>query len=154
MAFTDHSQDIQAFLTDAARNYTARALNGELAFRTVGFSVGRGGYNPANPVQVFPIDTTLQTLIDQVYPAPTGYTPFQAVDSVGDTAKVFNCRLPATQTESAADYGLGEIGIWAEILNAHDPSEIGTVFLYAVGHMPIRAKTRRDVFLFRVVVNY
>lgn len=155
MAITDTPDEIQAYLTDGARNYIARAVNGELAFRAVGFSMGRGGYNPADPVHILAVDTTVNQLADQVYPDVTGESPFQSIDWVGDTAVVYNCRLPATSITSNADYGLGEIGLWAEILSSpSDPSEVGTIFLFAIGHMPIRCKTRRDVILFRVVTNF
>lgn len=154
MAITDHSDEVEAFMTDEGRAYTARAINGELVFRAIGFSVGRGGYNPLDPVKVLPINPALTALSDQVYPDVTGTASLQAIDEPTPTVRVFNCRLPATIVESNADYGLGEIGIWSEIIHAYDPSEIGTVFLYAVGHFPIRAKTHRDVFLFRTVINY
>lgn len=155
MAITDHSDDVQAFMTDQARTYFARMLSGELSYQTVGFSVGRGGYNPTDPVHILPVDTTTTALSDQVYPDTTGYVGFSEVDKVAISSLVFNCRLPATQIQSNADYGLGEIGIWGKILTSTaNPSEIGTVFLYAIGHMPIRCKTRRDVMLMRVVVNY
>lgn len=155
MAITDTPDEIQAYLTDDARTYIARAINGELVFKASGFSVGRGGYNPADPVHILPVDTTVQLLADQVYPDVTGDVPFQSIDFVADTALVYNCRLPATTVTGNADYGLGEIGIWAEIISSPaNPGDVGTVFLFAIGHMPIRCKTRRDVMLFRVVVNF
>ncbi len=154
MPLTDHPDDIQAYVTDQARAYRARAINGELAFKAQGFSVGRGGYDPADPVKILPVGTADTQLIDQVFPDVTGYAAFQAIDAINETTRVFNCRLPATTVETNADYALGEIGIWAEILHSENPVEIGQVFLYALGHMPIISKTRRSVFLFRVVINY
>ena len=46
MAITDPSDDIIATTTELARQYLARVFRGELVYRAVGFSVGRGGYNP------------------------------------------------------------------------------------------------------------
>lgn len=155
MPLTDHPDTIQAYLTDHARNLFAHSVSGELYYNTVGFSVGRGGYNPADPVHILPVDTTVSALADQVYPDTTGFEGFEEVDEVSNSTLVFNCYLPETSVTSNADYGLGEIGIWARINSAPNPSFIvGTVFLYAIGHMPIRCKTNADVFLLRVVVNY
>lgn len=155
MPLTDHPDTIQAYLTDKARTIFALSVSGELYYNTVGFSMGRGGYNPADPVHILPVDTTVSALSDQVYPAPTGYASFEEVDSVAISTLVFNCYLPETPTTSNADYGLGEIGIWARVNSSTTLTyPVGTIFLYAIGHMPIRCKTNADVMLFRVVVNY
>jgi hypothetical protein len=250
MAITDPSDTIQAQTTEYFRQIEARGPIGDVVFKVVGFSVGRGGYNPTDPVHIVPVDPNATTLMDQVYPAfpvaqvntltfvaqdaleyqisiagqnyqytsgggatvaqivaglkaqinadltceatasgsgsliLTGKTPgqvyavnnplanpdisislttaanafaaFQSLDMPGDTSVVvYNCRLPATPVASNADYGLGEIGLWGQILQSKsNPAEIGTYFLMAIAHTPIRAKTNRDVILFRVVVNY
>lgn len=156
MAITDPSDTVQAQTTDYYRQLEARAPIGDVAFVAVGFSVGQGGYNPTDPVHIVPVDPTATTLIEQVYPAATGFSPFQEIDTPGDASVVvYNCRLPATPVASNADYGLGEIGIWGQVLQSKsNPAEVGTYFLIAIGHMPIRCKTNRDVILFRVVVNY
>lgn len=156
MAITDPSDTVQAQTTNYYRQLEARAPIGDVVFQAVGFSVGRGGYNPADPVHIVPVDPTATALMDQVYPAPTGFASFQEIDTPGDASVVvYNCRLPATPVASNADYGLGEIGIWGQVLQSKsNPLEVGTYFLIAIGHMPIRAKTNRDVILFRVVVNY
>jgi len=154
MAITDQSDSIQASVTDLARMYLARVLIGQMSYQVVGFSSGRGGYNPADPVHVVPINTAQQTLIDQVYPAPTGYTALQSIDEPSTTSRCYNCRMPNSVVPSAADYGLGEVGVWAQVLTSNVPAEVGSIFLFAVGHLPIRAKTNRDTFLWRVVVQY
>jgi hypothetical protein len=154
MAITDQSDSIQASMTDLARQYIARMLLGPFSFSVVGFSSGRGGFNPVDPVHLVPLDTSLQTLLDQVYPNVTGYTALQSVDSPSDTCRVYNCRMPNTPAPSNADYGLGEVAVWAQVLTSDVPAEVGTIFMMAVGHLPIRAKTNRDTFLWRVVVQY
>lgn len=153
MAITDPSGNIEAYLTDTFRQNTARAINGELVFRVKGFTVGRGGYVPTEPLQVVPVDPLATTLIDQIYPT-SGYLDFEIFETPTLTSVVYNCRLPATLIPTEADCGLGELGIWAEIIYSTNPVEIGQIFLMAITHMPIRAKTNRDVMLFRVVVNY
>lgn len=153
MSFTDPSSPVIAKLTDKARDIYARSGIYSIAFKIKGFSVGTGGYEPSNPVEIKPLVTSDTSLENQVYPV-TGYANFQSVETL-ETVRVFNCRLPATQTGSTADRGLGEIGLWAEVISSEDPTvPVGTLYLYAIGHMPIRAKTYKDVFLFRVVVNY
>ena len=155
MAITDHSDEIQAFLTSQAREYLARAINGELSFQAVGFSVGRGGYEPTDPLHVIPVTGAELNLSDQVYPDTTGYASFQQIDNAAGTPTVvYNCRLASTITQSKADYGLGELGVWAKILHSNNPSEVNQVFLMALAHFPIKAKTRRDTILFRVTVQY
>ena len=153
MPFLDSSFPVKAFLTDKASDIYARSGTIPIAFKIKGFSVGCGGYVDSNPVQTQDIDRSAQTLQHQVHP-PTGYVPFQSIEEMGKV-RVFNCRLPATPGQTTADHGLGEIGIWAEVLYSEDSNyNAGDVFLYAIGHMPLRAKTHKDVFLFRVVVNY
>lgn len=155
MAITDQCDEIQAFLTDQARTYLARALNGELSYKAIGFAVGRGGYNPTDPVKVLPISGSEIDLSDQVYPDVVGESPFQQIDTPGATSTVvFNCRLSSTTNPSNSDYGLGELGLFAEILHSNDPLEVGKVFLFALSHFPIKAKTKRDTILFRVTVQF
>ena len=154
MAITDPSGTIQASLTDAARHQIARAINGEMVFRAYGFSVGRGGYDPLNPVAVLPINTAATTLIDQCFPDVTGQVPFDQLEQPLPSTVVYDCRLPSTIIPGNADYGLGEIGIWAQILTSDIPAEIGTIFLMSIAHMPIRAKTNRDAMLLRVATNF
>ena len=153
MAFNDASFPVSAKMTNTARDIIARSGIKKLAFKIQGFSVGTGGYDNANPVQTLPIDQNQTALANQVSPA-TGYSAFQSIESI-ESVRIFNCRLPATLTGSDADYGLGEIGLWAEVIESdHTEYPVGTQYLYAIAHMPIRAKTHKDVFLFRVVVNY
>ena len=155
MAITDPTDNISAQLTDVARQYIARATIGEVAFKAIGFSVGRGGYQPADPVHIIALTGAETALTDQVYPNVTGEAAFQQIDMPGnESTVVYFCRLPSTQPPSNADYGLGELGVWAEILNSNVPMEIGQKFLLAIAHFPIKAKTNRDTILFRTTVQY
>lgn len=154
MSFPNPSAPIQAEVTDIGRQYTARSFMGQIVFQAVGFSVGRGGYQ-ADPTQVVPLTGAETALIDPVYPdAVGGIAPFDLIEEPTIASRVYDCRLAATLSPSNADYGLGEIGIWATILVSNIPAEVGTTFLLALAHMPIRCKTNRDAYLLRVVVNY
>ncbi len=155
MALTDFSFPVSATLTDKARNYMALAHIKELGIKVIGFSVGTNGFNPSMPNETTAIDPTLLTLENQCYPVGTECVPFQDVEEANFSTRVYNCRLPAQLTNSPYDKALGEIGIWAEVISSqHAGISVGDKFLYAVAHMPCRCKTYKDVFLFRVVVNY
>ena len=154
MAITDPSGNIEAFLTDLARQYIARAVNGELVYKLESFYCGRGGYNPTDPFSgVLPVNTADVALADQVYPTASTYASYESIEQPTMTSLVVNCRLPSTPSPSNADYGLGEIGVWARILTSNVPSEIGQLFLYALAHFPARGKTFRDVFLLRPTIQ-
>jgi hypothetical protein len=154
MPITDPSDSIQASWTDGARQYLARVTLGQLAFQAVGFSVGRGGYQPLDAVHLTPLVLSNNALDDQVYPNVTGYSPFDAIEEPSTSCRVYDCRLPNTVGPSNADYGLGEVAIWAQILRSNVGGEVGLVFLMALAHMPIKAKTNAEAYLLRVVTQY
>lgn len=76
MAFTDQTSQVAAQLTDAGRRAIARSLvaSEQFRFRLAGFRVGRGGYDPTNPVRAVPIDSSRVRLIDPVYPVAPSAT--------------------------------------------------------------------------------
>ncbi len=156
MALTDPAGSIQTKVTDRTRELIARSYLGNVSFVTVGFAVGRGGYDPSDPVQSLPVNGADVELSDKVYPtaAPLDYAPCEAPESPVFNVRVYNCRLAANPLPSNADYGLGELGLYGQIIKSDNPSEIGEVFLMAIGHFPIKVKTNRDVFLLRAVVSY
>lgn len=156
MASTDPSGEIQAQLTDMARNLIARATLGQVVFKVMGFGLGRGGYDPNNVVKALPLVPTDLELTDKVFPSsiPYSFEPFISTEEPTYTVRVYNCRVGASILAGAADYGLGELGLYGKILKSEVPSEVGSVFLYAMAHFPIICKTRRDTFLRRVVVSF
>lgn len=153
MPATDPSGLIFANVTDLGQQFLGRATIGQTVIQLVGFSVGRSGYDPADFLNALPIDTTQTALGDQVYPAATGYAAFSALQSPSIGTVVCDCRLPADQQPSNADYGLGELGIWALVLQSNIPAEVGTAFLFAISHFPVKVKTNRDVFVLRTVTQ-
>jgi hypothetical protein len=151
MPFTDTPDPLIASITDAGRNAFARAMAGEIAFRIVGFAVGRGGYDMSNPVKVESIDPSDVTLIDHIFPASNGIKAITGFEKPYPKTLVVNCRL----AQSEAWAGLGELGLWAEILHAPaTPSEVGDQFLFAIAHSPLVTKTNRQIILNRVVIQF
>lgn len=156
MSYTDPSTDIEAQMTDQARTLIARAALGDVVFQVVGFGLGRGGYVPSNFVQVTPLDTGANELDDKVYPTstPYDYAVFAQVETPSPTVYVYNCRVEASNIAGNADYALGEVGLYGQIVKSNIPAEVGSYFLYALSHFPALCKTRRDVLLRRVIISY
>jgi len=156
MAATDPSSDVIAELTDQARIYIARASLGNVVFKVVGFGLGRGGYDPSDFTQTEPLVPGDTELEDKVYPddVPLSYEPLTSTEETTATVRVYNCRVGATTIAGNADYGLGELGLYAEVTKSDVPSEVGSIFLFAHSHFPVVCKTRRDTFYRRVIVSY
>lgn len=150
MPFLSTPSSIIASLSEIGRTNLARSILGEISFKLSGFAVGRGGYNDINPVLVTVIDTSLADLIDHFFPL-VGTKPLELIERPTPATIVANCRLASTEAVSA----LGEIGLWAEIINSTvDVSEIGTTFMLAVGHFPIQTKTLRQAIVYRFIVQF
>lgn len=149
MPFTSTPDNIIATLTDLGRTNFTRAANGEISFKLVGFAVGRDGYNMADPVKVVPINTALTSLVDQIFPL-SGIKALESIENPTPKTVVANCRL--SNMEAIA--GLGEIGLWAEIVYSTIPLEIGTQFMLAVSHFPLSTKTNRQVVVYRIIIQF
>ena len=156
MADTDPSTDVLASLTDKARNLIARSTIGEVVIQVKGFGLGRAGFVPSNFIQTTPLSLTDMELTDKVFPdsTPFTYAPFVATEEPSPTIRVYNCRVGPSMFPGPADYGLGELALYGQILQSNIPAEVGQVFLYALSHFPVVCKTRRDTLLRRVIVSY
>lgn len=150
MPFTDTPDPIISTLTDEGRTNFARSILGEISFIVKGFAVGREGYLDSNPVKIDSLDPSLTTLGDQFFPTTGTRKAFEAIELPTPATVVVNCRLASD--ESVA--GLGEIGIWSEILFSTTPSEIGTEFLMAISHFPLQTKTLRQAILYRIIIQF
>lgn len=150
MAFTDTPDPILANLTDIGRQYLARAAFGTVSFKVKNFAVGREGYDDSNPVKIEALDLTQIDLQDQIFPVAPNREPVTDIELPLPKTFVANCRLKASDAVS----GLGEIGLWAEVLNSDAPSEIGEEFLLALGHMPLITKTERQIIIFRIIIQF
>lgn len=149
MAYTDTPDPIIATITNSGRNAMARAALGDISLKLVKFAVGRDGYVETNPVHVLALDPSLGTLIDQVYPT-VGQTAITGFEFPYPYTLVVNCKVYPNDFSS----GIGELGVWAEIINSNIPSEIGTQFLFSVAHMGLITKTFRQSLLFRVIIQF
>jgi hypothetical protein len=151
MAFTDTPDPIIASLTDEGRTSFARAVLGEISFVLKGFAVGRDGYDMANPVKIIPINGSLTDLIDQFFPAPGTRKAYESIEKPTDKTLVVSCRLASDEAVS----GLGEIGLWAEIIHsAVSPLEVGTEFLMAAAHFGLQTKTLRQAVVYRFIIQF
>jgi hypothetical protein len=156
VAWQDPASDIYASLTDYSRTLIARATMGDVVFQVVGFGLGRGGFDVINFSQALPLVLTDTELQDKVYPdaVPFSFAPFASTEEPTDTVRVYNCRVEANPVPGNADYALGELALYGQILKSNVPAEVGATFLYALSHFPALTKTHRDVLLRRVVVSY
>ena len=148
MPFVTPTDEIVATLTDVGRANIARSLLPAegLSFVLTTFKVGRGGYLDANPVKVLLVDPAATDLIDPVF---TGN--FQSIETIiAPNVVAPICRLDVGDT--AADFGLGELGIYATVLASNDSGEIGTSFLFALAHFPLLAKTPSHTLVWRVII--
>lgn len=149
MPFTSTPDDIIASLTDLGRGNFARAADGEISFKLVGFAVGNDGYNMSNPVLVLPITSSDTALANQVFPV-SGLKALDSIEHPTPKTTVANCRIASSEAVSA----LGEIGLWAQIINSNIPAEIGTTFLLAISHFPLSTKTNRQVVVYRLIIQF
>jgi len=159
MSYTSPTDDITAQLTDGGRNAFARSIVPAegFSFKLIGFTLGRGGYQTANPVKIDPIVPSNTNLTDPIF--PTTYDPDHISFTVHDFESIETiiapevaapiCRL--STTDFGADYGLGELGIWAEIVRSVTSSEIGDKFLFAISHFPLLSKTQSHTLVWRVI---
>jgi hypothetical protein len=92
------------------------------------------------------------TLESPRYPSGTPNTvaTFLDVEYPNSSATSLVCRVAQT----VGNYGLGEIGIYADIIDSAVASEIGERVLFAIGHFPIVAKNSSSVYVTRVIIQY
>lgn len=97
-----------------------------------------GGNDPALENARFPVDgpISVEGFIDIEQPNP------ESVSLV--------CRVP----QNDGNFGLGEVGIYVDIVDSINATEIGTRVLYAIGHFPIIAKNSKSVMVTRVITQY
>ena len=151
MAFPERTDDVLAFLTAKGRDELARLVLGESSFQLTAFQVGRGGYNPSNPVKVAAIDINDTALTDPV-PDANDRRDFVTIEQpIGPNVVAPVCRLNPGDTN--VEYGLGELGIFATYLRDDvTPANVGTDFLFALSHFPIVCKTPTHTLVWRVVI--
>ena len=82
--------------------------------------------------------------------APGDLEDFLDIERPNAEAVSLVCRVP----QDVGNVGFGEVGIYADITDSVNPSEIGNRILYAVGHFPIVAKNTKSVYVTRVITQY
>lgn len=136
---------VVAAVTDQARQYMARSLTDGTSFQIVEFAVGTSGYDPANPLSATAIDPTSTALDSEIFRDTIDQVETATLDG---TAKSFVGRIARDELSA----GIGEVGLFAEILSSPFPLEVGTKFLFAIAHQPLNVKTDRHVVSYRIVV--
>lgn len=112
------------------------------------FGVGVGGYNPAAPGIVVPVNPADVALATEIWRGPLTHVQYQA--PAPPWSVQYWCRLPQGQ----AVQGIGEVGLYAEILWSPFPWEIGTSFLFAMQHMPVQTRHSNAAGLFVLQIDY
>lgn len=151
MPYLDSPDSSQAKITDIGRSYFARSILGDVAFKAVGFTVGKSGYVDSNPVKILPINTSDTSLISQFYPF-VGISSFETIEMPEPKTIVLNCRLG--HSDPANIGAIGELGIWGQVLYSTVPSEVGQLFLFAIAHNPILVKNLQNVFVYRILTQF
>lgn len=135
-------------VTNVGNAMIARSILDGTIYAVTEFSVGVGGYPIGDPGTVTPVNLADTTLSSEVYRGRVGFVDW-VVDP--DWEVQYYCRVPRDEAYG----GLGELGLWAEILWSPFPAEIGTFFLFALGHFPCQTKyVDRDVHLYVPQINY
>lgn len=137
---------VVAVVTDLARQYMARSITDGTSFRITEFAVGTSGYDPSNPLSAVSVDPLSTSLISEVFRDTVDQVESATLDG---TSKSFVCRIGATELSA----GIGEVALFAEILDSPFPLEVGTVFMFAVAHQPLNVKTDRHVVSHRIVIT-
>jgi hypothetical protein len=151
VGFAEQTDSVVATLTHAGRNAMARSILGEISVKLTSFQVGRGGYDLAIPVKVVPVVAADTALQDPV-PDSRSRRPFVLIEQpIGSNVLAPICRLDIGDV--TADYGLGELGIFATVeRDVINPATVGLDFLFAIAHFPILSKTPSHTLLWRVII--
>jgi hypothetical protein len=153
--YTDPADNIVAQITDKGRNLCTRAAIEGLSFQLYGWAMGRGGYDPSNPVHVLPIVPSDTALIDQIYPTLPNLNLFSATDFETPVARSVSCSCRIYRDTFTATYGIGEIGIWVRTLNSPlNPIENGELNLFSITHTPIQCITDTTMKAMRIIHNF
>lgn len=137
--------DIDAEVTTRGRMMMARGMTDGTALHLTEFGVGRGGFDTNDYRAALPVNPDATSLDDALLLNET----IDYYEQPNSNCRAFYCWLEAGEATST----LGEIGIWAEIVHSPVAAEIGTTFLFAIGHFPLIAKNTDIQYVFRVTVQ-
>lgn len=112
------------------------------------FEIGAEGHDPLDPASALTPDPTSTSVASSVF-GP------EAIDSSFLSSQFcpeFVCRLEANEAVAA----ISSIGLLGTIVYSPTPGdpEIGTSFLFALGHFPLRVKTDAEDLELRITINF
>lgn len=136
-----------ASLTDRAREMIARAVTDGTSIRVTHFAFGAGGYDPVDPLKATLVDPSADSLEQETYRKIVDVYENASVDG---RVRSFAARLSRGELVG----GIGEYALIATILYSPDfPAEVGSRFVFAIGHQGLRAVTRSHVETYRIIVT-
>ena len=139
--------DTYEMIVDSGRVLLARQLAEGLVFQLTTFAVGTGGIDwTAHPPKARPVDPALPALENGIFTGPLS-APV-SYPSPGFYSIYF--RVCPQDVQAV----LGEYGIYATITaSPTNPSEIGSLVLFAVGHLPPYYLFNQNILTRRVVIS-
>jgi hypothetical protein len=135
--------EIKALRTDEARRRIAEMETTGKNFKVVGFQLGNAGHDPLDPTTALAPDPSATEVASSVF----GPKEVASFTYANDSCPVWECVVEPG--EGVTLYS--SIGLLAQILSSPVPgdAEVDTTFLFALAHLPQRAKldTERLQFL-------
>jgi hypothetical protein len=136
---------------DPVTGIITRSTSEGIIYAVTEFAIGTGGYTPTTPTAVVPVNPADTALANEIYRGRISHLTSDIDNYPADPWEVtYWCRVPREE----AIEGIGEVGLFAEILWSPVPAEIGTKFLFALMHMPCQCRHSRTVHLYRLTIEY
>ncbi len=115
------------------------------------FAIGTGGFNPAAPATVVPVNTADVALVNELYRGRIERITYDTTNyPVNPQEVTYWCRVP----KDVAIDTIGEIGLFAQIIWSPIPAEIGSWFMFALAHIPCQCRHPKTVHLHRLKIEY
>ena len=123
-------------------------LNTLVELDTGGLGINNFGITPGTG---FLAGGNSPVLESQKFPAAApNVEPFFDIEFPNISAVSLVCRIGLTD----ANVGLGELGIYVDIIDSVNPDEIGSRILYAISHFAIVGKNANSNFVTRAITQY
>ena len=140
------SGDIVSIL--ALANGDLGNFNTLVEFDAGGLGINNFGITPGTGFLAGGADPVLES---QKFPsAAPNVEPFFDIEFPNISAVSLVCRIGLTD----ANVGLGELGIYVDIIDSVNPDEIGSRILYAISHFAIVGKNANSNFVTRAITQY
>jgi hypothetical protein len=132
----------------AIANGSIGNLNTLVEFDAGGFGIDNFGITPGTGFLAGGLDPVLES--QKFPPTAPDVEPFYDIEFPNVSAVSLVCRIGPTD----ANVGLGELGIYVDIIDSVNPDEIGSRILYAITHFAIIAKNSNSNFVTRAITQY